>query len=48
MREIDANVKAVNPKCKTIAEIYPGIEETAVRVGSDVYDMYPRGRHHRA
>ena len=41
MREIDANVKAVNPSCKTIAEIYPGIEESAVRVGSDVYDMYP-------
>jgi hypothetical protein len=40
MREIDANVKAVNPKCKTIAEIYPGIEESAVRVGSDVYDLY--------
>ena len=40
MREIDANVKAVNPNCKTIAEIYPGIEESAVRVGSDVYDMY--------
>src|SRR6266404_2377881 len=30
--EVDANVKAVNPKCKTIAEIYPGIEEPAVRV----------------
>jgi hypothetical protein len=40
MRDIDANVKAVNPKCKTIAEIYPGIEESAVRVGSDVYDLY--------
>jgi hypothetical protein len=40
MKEIDANAKAVNPKCKTIAEIYPGIEESAVRVGSDVYDMY--------
>jgi len=40
MREIDANVKAVNPKCKTIAEIYPGIEEGAVRVGSDVYELY--------
>ena len=48
MREIDANVKAVNPKCKTIAEIYPGIEESAVRVGSDVYDLYASGRHHRA
>jgi hypothetical protein len=41
MRDIDANVKAVNPRCKTIAEIYPGIEETAVRVGSDVYELYP-------
>src|SRR3989449_9996523 len=40
MREIDANVKAVNPKCKTIAEIYPGIEEPAVRVGTDVYGLY--------
>jgi hypothetical protein len=40
MRDIDANVKAVNPKCKTIAEIYPGIEESAVRVGSDVYELY--------
>ena len=40
MREIDENVKSVNPKCKTIAEIYPGIEESAVRVGSDVYQLY--------
>ena len=40
MREIDSNVKSVNPKCKTIAEIYPGIEESAVRVGSDVYELY--------
>ena len=40
MQEIDENVKAINPKCKTIAEIYPGIEESAVRVGSDVYDLY--------
>jgi hypothetical protein len=41
MHDIDANVKSVNPKCKTIAEIYPGIEESAVRVGSDVYELYP-------
>ncbi|MFN7995661.1 MAG: hypothetical protein U0Q18_18770 [Bryobacteraceae bacterium] len=41
MHDIDRNVKAVNPKCKTIAEIYPGIEDSAVRVGSDVYDLYP-------
>jgi hypothetical protein len=41
VREIDTNVKAVNPKCKTIPEIYPGIEEASVRVGSDVYELYP-------
>jgi hypothetical protein len=41
MREIDKNVKSVNQKCMTIAEIYPGYGEEAVRVGADVYDMYP-------
>lgn len=40
MAEIDSNVKAVNPKAKTIAEIYPGPGEEAVRVGADVYQMY--------
>jgi hypothetical protein len=40
MKEIDANAKSVNPKCKTIAEIYPGIEEGSVRVGADVYQLY--------
>ncbi len=40
MREIDANVKKVNRSCMTIAEIYPGIEEEAVRVGADVSEMY--------
>lgn len=40
MREIDENAKSVNPNCMTIPEIYPGIEDAAVRVGSDVYDMY--------
>ncbi len=40
MREINTNVKAVNPQCKTIAEIYPGIEENALRFGSDVYELY--------
>jgi hypothetical protein len=39
MKEIDSNVKAVNSECMTIAEIYPGIEMEAVRVGSDVYEM---------
>jgi hypothetical protein len=41
MREIDENVKKANPQCMTIAEIYPGIGEEAVRVGSDVYELYP-------
>lgn len=40
MREIDENVKSVNPGCMTIAEIYPGIGEDAVRVGADVYQLY--------
>jgi hypothetical protein len=30
----------VNPQIKTIPEIYPGIEEEAVRVGADVYSLY--------
>ncbi|MGA8151930.1 MAG: hypothetical protein WB952_13335 [Terriglobales bacterium] len=41
MHEIDQNAKAVNPAIKTIPEIYPGIEEAAVRVGADVYSLYP-------
>ena len=41
LREIDQSAKSVNPKIKTIPEIYPGIEEEAVRVGSDVYSLYP-------
>ncbi len=40
MKEINDNVKSVNPQCMTIPEIYPGIGEEAVRVGSDVYEMY--------
>lgn len=40
MREIDQNVKAANPQCKTIAEIYPGPESAAPRVGADVYQLY--------
>jgi hypothetical protein len=41
MKEIDSNVKAANPNCLTIAEIYPGIEEAVPRVGADVYELYP-------
>ncbi len=40
MQEIDRTAKAVNPQIKTIPEIYPGIEEEAVRVGADVYSLY--------
>jgi hypothetical protein len=40
LAEIDHNAKSVNPKIKTIPEIYPGIEEEAVRVGADVYSLY--------
>ena len=41
LHEIDTTAKAVNPKIKTIPEIYPGIEQEAVRVGADVYSLYP-------
>lgn len=40
MKEIGDSVKSVNPKAVTIAEIYPGIEFEAARVGSDVYQLY--------
>ena len=40
MAEIGRNAKSVNPGIKIIPEIYPGIEEEAVRVGADVYSMY--------
>ena len=40
MKDIDQNAKSVNPEIRTIPEIYPGIEEEAVRVGADVYSLY--------
>jgi hypothetical protein len=40
LAEIDRTAKAVNPAIKTIPEIYPGIEQEAVRVGADVYSLY--------
>lgn len=40
LKEVDSSVKAANPGCMTIAEIYPGIETEAVRIGTDVYQMY--------
>jgi hypothetical protein len=41
LSEIARNAKSVNPKIKIIPEIYPGIESEAVRVGADVYSLYP-------
>jgi hypothetical protein len=40
MKEVDENIKSVNPKCISIAEIYPGTGEEAVRVGADTYELY--------
>jgi hypothetical protein len=40
VREIRENARSVNPGIMVIPEIYPGIEQEAVRVGSDVYEMY--------
>ncbi len=40
MREIRENARSVNPAIMVIPEIYPGIEQEAVRVGADVYEMY--------
>ena len=39
MAEIDSVMKSVNAHCISIAEIYPGIGEDAVRVGADVYSL---------
>jgi hypothetical protein len=41
VKEIDRNAKSVSPAIMTIPEIYPGIEEEAVRVAADVYSLYP-------
>ncbi len=41
VKEINDNIKSVNPNCMTIPEIYPGIEEPATVVGADVYELYP-------
>jgi hypothetical protein len=40
MREIRENARSVNPDIMVIPEIYPGIEQEAVRVGADVYELY--------
>jgi hypothetical protein len=40
VREIRAQARSVNPDVMVIPEIYPGIEQEAVVVGADVYQMY--------
>jgi hypothetical protein len=40
VKEIRDNARSVSPNIMLIPEIYPGIEEEATRVGSDVYEMY--------
>jgi hypothetical protein len=40
MRDIRDAARSIQPEIKVIPEIYPGIEEEAVRVGADVYQMY--------
>ena len=40
VQEIRNNARSVKPDIMVIPEIYPGIEEEAVRVGADVYEMY--------
>jgi hypothetical protein len=41
MQEIAQNAKSVRSDIQIIPEIYPGIEEAAVRVGADVFSLYP-------
>lgn len=38
--EIGRTARSVSPAIMTIPEIYPGIEQEAVRLGADVYQMY--------
>ncbi len=42
LADIRSNAIAVNPNIAIIPEIYPGFEEAAVRVGADVYQIYPK------
>ena len=41
MSDIRRNATTANPNISIIPEIYPGIEDAAPRVGSDVYRLYP-------
>lgn len=38
--EVKENMKTVNPACKLILEIYPGLSEAVARIGTDNYQLY--------
>ncbi len=38
-KEIDENVKSVNPHCLTIPEVSPSVNDEVVRSGADVYEL---------
>ncbi|MBL7699849.1 MAG: DUF4832 domain-containing protein [Chitinophagaceae bacterium] len=38
--EVKENIKRVNPGCKLILEIYPGLSEAVARIGTDNYQLY--------
>lgn len=38
--EVKTNMKGVNPACKLILEIYPGLSEAVARIGTDNYELY--------
>jgi hypothetical protein len=41
LADLRRNAVSINPSISIIPEIYPGIEPEAVRVGADVYQIYP-------
>jgi hypothetical protein len=41
VQEVKDNINKVNPACKLILEIYPGVSGTVARVGADNYQLYP-------
>lgn len=40
VKEVKENIKSVNPACKLILEIYPGLSEAVARIGTDNYQLY--------
>lgn len=38
--EVKNNIKSINPACKLILEIYPGLSEAEARIGTDNYELY--------